>query len=256
MSRFGPATSKVPSSTLRLTMWKRSLRSSTAAASSLLKSERTREAVSCPTATAKPHRITNVRTDDTTASRQRIGMRLSPEDISRAADGVQQPCLAPRLQLAPQVGHEHLDGVRGGERVVAPDLLEEALAGDDDALVAHEVLEQLELALGEVHRAIRAAHLVRVGVEGQVAHDERRRAARGAPAQQGPQAGQELLTLERLDEVVVGPGVEPLDARLDGVAGGQHQDRHVVGGAQAARDLDAVEAGQPEVEDDEIGVVG
>src|SRR4051794_714070 len=128
MLRLGPATSKVPSLRLRLTILKRSLRSSTAAASSLLKSERTREAVSCPTATAKPHRITNVRADDTTASRQRIGIRLSAEDISRAADRVQQPRLAPGLQLAPQVGDEHLDGVRGGERVIAPDLLEEALA--------------------------------------------------------------------------------------------------------------------------------
>src|SRR5437879_420533 len=154
MSRLGPATSKVPSSMLRLTMWKRSLRSSTAAASSLLKSERTREAVSCPTATAKPHRITKVRADDTTASRQRIGMRLSPEDIARSADRVQQPRLAPGLELAPQVGDEHLDGVRRGERVVAPDLFEQALAGDDDPLVAHQVLQQLELALGEVHRAL------------------------------------------------------------------------------------------------------
>ena len=98
--------------------------------------------------------------------------------------------------------------------------------------------------------------LVRVGVQRQVAHRERGGAARRPPAQQRPQAREQLLALERLDEVVVGARVQPLDARLDGVARGQHQDRHVVGRAQAAGDLDPVELGQPEVEDHEVGVVG
>ena len=98
-----------------------------------------------------------------------------------------------------------------------------------------------------------AAHLVRVGVELQVADDERRAAARRPAAQQRAQAGEQLLALERLDEVVVGAGVEALDARLDGVARGQHEDRHVAVVAQQARDVDAVELRQAEVEDDEVG---
>src|SRR3954452_12105302 len=155
-------------------MWKlkRSLRSSTAAATWLLKSERTREAVTCPITTAKPARMTNVRAAETIASRHRMGMRSSTQDVPRAADRVQQARLAAGLELAPQVRHEHLDRVRRRERVVAPDLLEETLARHDDALVAHEVLEQLELALGELDVAVGAAHLVRVGVQRQVAHDD------------------------------------------------------------------------------------
>ena len=54
-------------------MTSRSLRSSTAAASSLLKSERIRVAVSWPMTTAKPHRITKVSPADVSARRQRIG---------------------------------------------------------------------------------------------------------------------------------------------------------------------------------------
>ena len=44
-----------------------------------------------------------------------------------------------------------------------------------------------------------------------------------------PEAGEQLLVGERLDEVVVGAGVEALDPGGDRVAGGEHEDRH--GGA-------------------------
>src|SRR5918996_1193868 len=148
--------------------------------------------------------MTKVSPAEVSASRQRIDRRSSPKDIPRSADGVQQPRLAAGLELAAQVGDEDLDGVRRRERVVAPDLLEQALAGYDDALVAHEVLEELELALGELDLAVAARHLVGVRVQGEVGDGQRRRPARWAPAQQRAQAREELLALERLDEVVVG----------------------------------------------------
>src|SRR3954463_7120852 len=181
-------------------MTSRSLRSSTAAASSLLKSERIRLAVSCPMTTANPQRITKVSTADVSASRHRTGRRSSTQHVPRAADRVQQPRLTARLELAPEVRDEDLDGVRRRERVVAPDLLEEALARHDDPLVAHQELQQLELALRELDLALAARHLVGVGVELQVRADERRRPARRPAAQQRPQAGEQLLAVERLDE--------------------------------------------------------
>src|SRR3954464_9032745 len=202
-------------------MMSRSLRSSTAAASSLLKSEQIRLAVSCPMTTANPQRITKVSTADVSASRHRTGRRSSTQHVPRAADRVQQPRLTARLELAPEVRDEDLDGVRRRERVVAPDLLEEALARDDDPLVAHQVLEQLELALRELDRAVAARDLVGIGVQRQVGDDERRAAARRRPREQRAQAGEQLLALERLDEVVVGARVEALDAGLDGVARGE-----------------------------------
>ena len=74
------------------------------------------------------------------------------------------------------------------------------------------------------------------------------------PAQQRPQAGLELAQRERLDEVVVGADVQPLDAVVDGVARGQHQDRGAVPGlAQAPADLEAVELGHEDVQDDRVG---
>src|SRR3712207_2745426 len=167
--------------------------------------------VSTPTITAKPHRMTSVSAAEPPASRQRIGSRLYAEDVARAADRMEESRLPTGFQLSSQVGDEDLDRVGDREGVVAPHLIEQLLAADDQALVAHEVLEQLELALGELDPAVAARDLVGVGVEHQVAHAEGRHAARRPSAEQGPEAGEQLLALERLDEVVVGADVEPLD---------------------------------------------
>src|SRR3954468_24221807 len=128
-----------------------------------------RPVVSTPTIAANPQRMTSVSSAEPPARRQRMGRRLYAEDVARAADRMEEPRLATGFQLPSQVGDEDLDRVGDRERVVAPDLVEQLLAGDDQALVAHEVLEQLELALGELDAALAAQHLVGVGVEQQVA---------------------------------------------------------------------------------------
>ena len=101
--------------------------------------------------------------------------------------------------------------------------------------------------------ALAAADLAGVGVEAQVADDQRGAAARRAPAHQRPHPREQLLALERLHQVVVGAGVEALDAIVEVGARGQDQDRDVGLGAQPPADLDPVEPGQAEVEDDEVG---
>src|SRR5918997_1020304 len=180
----------------------RSRRRSAALETWVSKSEWMRSVVSVPTAPAKPQRMTSVRSAEPPARRQRIGTRLGAENVARAADRMEEARLATGFQLPSQVGDEDLDGVRGRERVVAPDLLEEPLARHHDALVAHEVLEELELALGELDLAVGAPDLVGVGVQRQVADDEGGRAPGRAAPQQRAHPGQELLALEGLDEVV------------------------------------------------------
>src|ERR671917_1847355 len=156
------------------------LSSSAASATCRLKSLWMRRTVRTPTIVAKPHRITSVSSADPPASRQRIGSRLYAEDVACAADRMKEPRLATGFELPPQVGHEHLDRVRDRERVVAPDLVEQLLTRDHQALVAHQVLEQLELALRELDLALAAPHLVGVGVEREVADAQRGHAARRA----------------------------------------------------------------------------
>src|SRR5262245_17341037 len=105
---------------------------------------------------------------------------------------MQQPGLAAGLELAPKVGDEDVDRVGLLERVIAPDVLEQPLAGDDELLVAGQILEQLELAVREVDLPIRALHLAGVGVELEIADDDRSAAARWAAPEERPDPGEEL----------------------------------------------------------------
>src|SRR4051812_999329 len=199
----------------------RSARSSAASATCRLKFASMRRVVSTPTTTAKPHRITSVSSAEPPAIRQRSGRRLYAEDVARAADRMKDARLATGLQLPAEVRHEHLDRVRDGERVIAPDLVEQLLPRDHEALVAHEVLQQLEFALRELELAVAAADLVRIGVEDEVADAQRRHPARRAPPQEGAQPREQLLAGGRPYQGVVGAHVEGPHPRLHpGARGG------------------------------------
>ena len=170
----------------------------------------------------------NVRAAEPPASRQRIGIVLYAENVARAADRMEEPGLSIGFKLPSQVGHEHLNGVCHRKRIVAPDLVQQALSGDDDPLVTHQVLQELELPLRQVDLAVAPTPR---GCRDSDADRPRSAppAPRGGPAaQQRPEPSQQLLALERLDQVIVGAGVEALHAGLDRVARGQDQDRHVI----------------------------
>ena len=75
------------------------------------------------------------------------------------------------------------------------------------------------------------------------------------PSEQGPDPGDDLAHRERLGEVVVGADAEPdEDVGLVG-ARREHEDGHGAHGLDAAAHLEAVEAGEHDVEHDEVGVV-
>ena len=96
-------------------------------------------------------------------------------------------------------------------------------------------------------------------VHRQVGEDERALVvgvarAEGAAAHHRADPGEQLVERERLGEVVVGAGVETVDAVADRVAGGEHQDGQVVaGGAQCLGGLDAVEPRHHHVDDHRVG---
>ena len=86
--------------------------------------------------------------------------------------------------------------------------------------------------------------------------DQRRDMAPDA-AQQGGQAGEQFLHLERLGQVIVGARIDALDPLQPGAAGGQHQDRHDAGLLpQAPHHGQAVELRQAEIEHNGIVILG
>src|SRR5258708_7617711 len=92
------------------------------------------------------------------------------ERVADTADGVDEPGLALGLELAPEIRHVDLQGVGAGAEIVAPHLLEDPRAGEDDARVADEQLQEPELGAGELQLALAAAHLHRLQGEHQLAH--------------------------------------------------------------------------------------
>ena len=123
--------------------------------------------------------------------------------------------------------------VRGIEAVV-PDVRQDHRLRDDPAGVAHQVFEQRELARAELdsrpvardaarHRSsVRSPTVRRVDVGGA-----------GRAPDQRLHAGEQLGERERLRQVVVAAGLEPLDAVVDRVPRAQDQDRcpHAAGRA-------------------------
>lgn len=97
-----------------------------------------------------------------------------------------------------------------------------------------------------------SVHDSRVGQVGPV-RDPAASALRAEGPPQGAEAREELVEIERLQQVVVRSGVEPFDAVGDGSERREHEHGgRDVGGAQVPHDLRAVEAGEPAVEQDDV----
>jgi hypothetical protein len=153
---------------------------------------------------------------------------------------VEQARLPGRLQLAAQVEDVDLDHVGVGGEFVAPHPGQQLLAPQDLARPAHEGQQQLELPPGQVDAPAAPRHLQRQPVHDQVAQAQHLVAALApAPAEHGPDPGQQLLEGERPAQAVVGPGLQPLDPLADPGRGGEQDDRGLVAGpAQPPADLE------------------
>ena len=175
--------------------------------------------------------------------------------VADAAHGVQQARLVAGLGLAAQVAHVDAQRVGGRAEVIAPHVLEDRRAGQHLAGMAQEHLQQQELGARERQHPLAAPGLVGEAVQAQVLEGERAvlLVILARAAQQRAHARQQLAQRERLDEVVVGAGVEARDAVVDLFAGGEHQHgRPVAALAQAPADLQAVDVGHRHVEDHDL----
>jgi len=122
--------------------------------------------------------------------------------------------------------------------------------------VEQEEAQQLVLGRGQGDPALAPVRLPRPGVEPEVGEAQLPLLARVGlpPPEADPDPGQQLVEGERLDQVVVGAGVEPDHPVGDGVAGRQQDHRQpVVGGPQAADHLQPAQPRHHHIEDHQIG---
>ncbi len=193
------------------------------------------------------------------------GLATSPRArrLERVADAV-HGAHALGADLRPQRLDVAVEGAGAAGIGPAPDLAHEVVAAADRSRLGREGEQQVELQRGEVHLGSpRRRRVARPGrrrgrrASSTAGWSRGERAGPLDPAQQGPDPGHDLAHPERLRDVVVGADAEP-DEQVGLVgAGRQHEHRHGALGLDAATHLEPVEAGQHEVEHDEVGrVVG
>src|SRR6478672_462620 len=214
-----------------------------------------------PTPTAVTSTIQRRMRDLTAGVPSRVGGELEAvPDAAQRGDAAPGRVVTDGLaELPPQRRDVHVEGLRRAEPVLVPDLRHDPLPGDGGARVLHEEGEQVELPGPELDLLAGHPQPAGVPVELDVADREgrRRRRHRGGRAPQvRSDSREELGEPERLGDVVVAAGVEAEHDVDLAVSRGEDHDRHVrVGPTDPAAHLDAVEIGQSEVEQHELGPV-
>src|SRR4029077_15431910 len=137
-----------------------------------------------------------------------LSCRTDP--VADAADGLD--AYAGARELGTQPGQVHVDGVRA-ERVglVVPHMLGDRAAVGHAGRAPHEDLEDAELGAGKGGPLPADQHLPRGRVELDVPDLDPGRRDGGRPALRGPDPGQQLAEVERLDQVVVRARVQAGD---------------------------------------------
>jgi hypothetical protein len=166
------------------------------------------------------------------------------------------------LEVLAQSVDEGVQCPGGGVEGVAPDALQQFAAGHHPTLVLGEVAQQHDLPFGEVDgpRKRLGAHSAEVDHEGsdlELRASLDRRVRPGGAPQDALDAELELLDHEGLRQIIVGAEAEPQDSIGIGTPGGEEQNRdRVATVAEPTTHLEAVDAGQHDVQHDEIESVG
>src|SRR5262249_28391631 len=135
-------------------------------------------------------------------------------------------------KLAAQRGDAYVDVALASQEVGAPDAVEDDLAAEHLLGMPDEEPKQVELARGQVEEMAVELRLVARLVDGERPGDQHLEARLVDAAEIGADPRQQLLELERLDEVIVGSQVQALDTVLELVLGSQHEDGEVRAAAQ------------------------
>ncbi len=159
-----------------------------------------------------------------------------------------KPRARPLIHLFPQPGNMDVDDVVDGRaaRRLFPDIAREHVTRHDLPLMVKQVIEQVELARGQIDRLIPSPYAAADWIEFEVAESDAQRLFRAAAAQQRSEPRDEFGESERLDKVIVGAAVEAEDAILTRVTRGQNEyGNGQATAAQSGQDLQTLRPGRP-----------
>src|SRR5262245_8706902 len=160
------------------------------------------------------------------------------------------------VYFAPQPLHVDLDQIGEWIEILLPNVFGYLGAADDFAGAPRQVFKERVFFRGQLDLTSAAPDQARANVDDEIGDLHGLRTQRGAPPQQRPQARQQFMEIERLDQVIVRARVETRDAIRRRVARRQHQDRESqTFRAQLAADFEAVLERQHDVENDQVVIV-
>ncbi|GJE34646.1 hypothetical protein LDDCCGHA_4858 [Methylobacterium oxalidis] len=159
-------------------------------------------------------------------------------------------------ELLAQLADEDVDDLQLGLVHAAVEVVEEHLLRQGRALPEREEFQHLVLLAGEVHPRAGDLDGLLVEVDDEVARRDHRLGVALRAAHDGVDAGDELVLVEGLGQVVVGAEAETLHLVLDARHAGENQDRGLhLRDAKGAEHLVARHVGQVQVEEDDVVVV-
>ncbi len=147
----------------------------------------------------------------------------------------------------------HVDSFRRRKERLAPHLGQQFLLGHHLPGMGHQVLEQLELFAGQRNPLPITRDFTRARVQSKGTYRQFVGRITVEASKDSPDAGVELVGAKRFAQVVVGSGVERAHnfAFVDPSGGNDH--RNVARGSQHSQHHDAINVGQPKIEDDDVG---
>lgn len=155
------------------------------------------------------------------------------------------------VDLGAQAADRHIHHVGVAVEVHLPDVRGNQCARQHFALAADQQVQQGKLLVGQGESFAVTRHPATQQVQLQIGHLVVLHLTDGAAAQQAAYPSQQLGVGEGLDQVGVGAQFQPLDAILNGIAGGEEQHRHLAVTADALQQLPAVQARQHDIQDDQ-----
>ena len=181
--------------------------------------------------------------------------RSDGEAVADTAHRANDLAIGDAGELLAQVRDVDVDDVVVAEPVLTPHGVEQLTASQHLAGIGGELVEQIELDLGEVDRLAAQFDLAGEGADDQVVeHPLGDLVARlPGPARERFDPHRELAGRERLGHVVVGTEPEPDDLVHLVVAAGEHEDVRVRALPDRAAQIEPVAIGQRQIEYHEIG---
>lgn len=183
------------------------------------------------------------------------GLFGSAEGVANGAEGVDERGTEAGVDFLAEARDENLDGAGVVFVVALPDAFAEFGAGKGAAGFLEQDLEHVEFARREGDGLAGAGDAALTDVHLEIGDFQEIGAGGGpAAAAESFDPRDEFIHRKGFREVVVGAGLEALHAVFDFTAGGEDEDAGDGGGlTEAGKDGEAVERGEAEIENGEVG---